>query len=58
MMCVENPESLREIICVAPAEGEKPLNFMTDRNFEAMSKFPYGNATISSERPRKLINTC
>ena len=26
MMCVENPESSREIICVAPAEGEKPLN--------------------------------
>ena len=25
MMCVENPESSREIICVAPAEGEKPL---------------------------------
>ena len=24
MMCVENPESFREIICVAPAEGEKP----------------------------------
>ena len=22
MMCVENPESFREIICVAPAEGE------------------------------------
>ena len=30
MMCVENPESFREIICVAPAEGEKPLNIMTD----------------------------
>ena len=26
MMCVENPESFRDIICVAPAEGEKPLN--------------------------------
>ena len=42
MMCVENPESFREIICVAPAEGKKP---MTDSNFEAMSnpdKFPYG----------------
>ena len=30
MMCVENPESSRDIICVAPAEGEKPLNIMTD----------------------------
>ena len=43
--------------CVAPAEGEKPLNIMTDSNFEAMSnpdKFPYGVGTYSSERPRKL----
>ena len=57
MMCVENPESFREIICVAPAEGEKPLNIMTDSNFEAMSnpdKFPHGVGTYSSERPRKL----
>ena len=54
MMCVENPESFREIICVAPAEGEK---IMTDSNFEAISnpdKFPYGVGTYSSERPRKL----
>ena len=45
MMCIENPESFREVICVAPAEGERPLNFMTDPNFEAMSnpdKFPGG----------------
>ena len=57
MMCVENPESFRDIICVAPAEGEKPLNIMTDANFEAMSnpdKFPYGSGTFSSLRPRKL----
>ena len=56
MMCVE---SFTDIICVAPAEGEKPLNIMTDTNFEAMSnpdKFPYGNGTFSSDRPRKL--TC
>ena len=57
MMCVENPESFREIISVAPAEGERPLNFMTDPNFESMSnpdKFPYGTGTYSSSRPRKL----
>ena len=34
MMCVENPESSKEIICVAPAEGEKPLNIMTDSNLK------------------------
>ena len=57
MMCVENSKSFRDIICVAPAEGGKPLNFMTDSNFEAMSnpdKFPYGVGTYSSERSRKL----
>ena len=56
MMCIENPESFREIISVAPAEGERPLNFMTDPNFESMSnpdKFPYGTGTYSSSRPRK-----
>ena len=57
MMCIENPESFRDIICVAPAEGEGPLNIMTDPNFEAMfnpDKFPFGNGTFSSERPKKL----
>ena len=57
MMCVDNPETSREIICVAPAEGEKPLNIMTDSNFEAMSnpdKFTFANGTFSSERPKKL----
>ena len=57
MMCVENPESFRHTMCVAPAEGERPLNIMTDLNFEAMSnpdKFPYGNGTFRSDRPRKL----
>ena len=28
MMCVENPESFSQTMCVAPAEGEKPLNIM------------------------------
>ena len=57
MMCVESPETSKEIICVAPAEGEKPLNIMADSHFEAMSnpdKFPFGNGTFSSERPKKL----
>ena len=37
MLSVENPEALKDIICVAPPEGQKPLNVMTDPNFEAMS---------------------
>ena len=59
MMRLENPESFRDIVCVAPAEGERPLNIMTDPNLEAMSnpdkfpdKFPFGNGTFSSERPK------
>ena len=57
MMCVENCESFRHAMCVAPAEGERPQNIITDLNFEAMSnpdKFPYGTGTFSSDRPRKL----
>ena len=57
MMCVENPESFSQTICVAPAEGEKPLNIMTDINFEGISnpdKFPCGTGTFSCDRPRKL----
>ena len=52
MMFVENPESSREIICVAPAEGEKPLNIMTDSNFEVMSNpdmFLFANSTFSND---------
>lgn len=58
MMGVENPETSKDIICVAPAEGEKPLNIMIDSNFEAMSnpdKFHFGTGTFSSERPKKMI---
>ena len=57
MMSVENPETFKDIICVAPAEGEKPMNVITDPNFEAISnpdKFPYGKGTFSNERLRKL----
>ena len=55
---MRRPQSFRDIVCVAPAEGEKPLNIMTDSNFEAMSnpdKFPFGNGTFSSERPKKYL---
>ena len=55
MMCVENPESFRHIMCVAPAEGEKPLNIMTDLNYQIQTNFHnYGTGTFCSKRPRKL----
>lgn len=37
VLCVENPESGRDINRVAPAEGEKPLTIRTDSDFKAMS---------------------
>ena len=57
MMCIENPEAFAEIVCVAPAEGQKPLFIITDPKFEAMSnpeKFPSGTGCYSSDRPHKL----
>ena len=40
MMCVDNPETSREIICVAPAEGEKPLTIMTLKRCLILISFP------------------
>ena len=54
IMSIDNPEAT---ISVAPAEGQKPLSFMTDSNFEAMfnpDKFCYGNGIFCSDKPRKL----
>ena len=56
-MSLENPESDSRIYSVAPAEGQKPVMFMTDEHFEAMCNpcnFPYGNGTFSTDRERKL----
>ena len=36
MMSLENPEALDQIASVAPAEGQRPLASMTDKEFEAM----------------------
>ena len=57
MMSIENPETFNEIVCVAPAEGQKPLSLMSDSNFETMSnpeKFPIGDGCFAAIRPRKL----
>ena len=57
MMTIEDPEAFSEVVCVAPAEGQKPLFIMTDPPFESMSnpvKFPYGTGCFSSDRPQKL----
>ena len=59
IMCVENPESFSQTMCVAPAEGEKPLNIMTDINVEATSnpdKFPCGTGTFSCDLPRNAFS--
>ena len=56
-MTLQNPESDNQIYSVAPAEGEKPLSFTTDKDYEAMCNpcnFPYGNGTFNASRERKL----
>ena len=35
MMSLENPEAFGQTVSIAPAEGQKPLSIMTDREFEA-----------------------
>ncbi len=53
MMTIENPEAFNEIVCVAPAEGQKPLYIMTDPNFEVMSnpeKFPISSVDVLPQR--------
>ena len=57
LMSVENPEAFTETVCVAPAEGQRPLSIMTDSDFESMcnpDKFPYATGCFNSERPCKL----
>ncbi len=57
VMSVENPETFNEVVCVAPAEGQKPMSIMTDSTFEAMSnpdKFPMSSGCFASERPKRI----
>ena len=57
MMFIENPEAFAEVVCLAPAEGQKPLSIMIDSTFEAMSnpdKFPTGDGCFCGKRPSKL----
>ena len=44
-------------LSVAPAEGQKPMDIMTDKHFETMcnqDKLCLGPGTFSTEQPRKL----
>ena len=59
-MSLENPESDNKMYSIAPAEGEKPISFMTDKNFEALCNpcnFPYGTgtSTILKENENRRI---
>ena len=57
MMSLENPEALEQTVSIAPAEGQKPLAIMTDKDFEAMfnpDKFCFGTGAFSSDRPKKI----
>ena len=48
---------VNQIISVAPGEGMKPLNILTDKSFEEMAfphKYPLGKGGFSEERKEKL----
>ena len=54
----QDPEVEAQIYSVAPAEGQRPLDIMTDPFFEEMSnptKFPYGIGGYNTERTHKIF---
>ena len=54
MMSLENPETLHQIVSVAPAEGQRPLAIMRDKEFEAKfnpDKFCCGRGAFSTSKP-------
>ena len=56
-MSVENPESEGQEYSLAPAEGQHPINIMTDPKFELMcnpDKLPFGLGGFNCERCRKI----
>ena len=58
-MSLDNPETTQEgqVYSVAPAEGEHPINIMTDSQFELMcnpEKFPFGTGGFNTTRFRKI----
>ena len=57
MLSAENPETEGQVYSVAPAEGQRPINIMTDTNFEVMcnpDKFPFGTGGFNDKRPKKI----
>ena len=57
MLSAENPETEGQVYSVAPAEGQRPINIMTDSNFELMcnpDKFPFGTGGFNQECARKI----
>ena len=45
------------VVSVAPGEGQKPLNILSDKDFEEMAfpqKYPYGKGGFSAERCENL----
>ena len=48
-----DPQYTATALCVAPAEGQHPLDFMLDYSCEALTfpaKFPFGGGTFTDER--------
>ncbi len=56
VLSVENPEAEGQVYSVAPAEGQRPINLMTDPQFELMcnpEKFPLGIGGFNNTHLKK-----
>jgi len=54
ILTIENPEADPQLSSAALAKGQKPMDIMTDKHFEAMcnpDKFCLGTGAFSTERP-------
>ena len=58
-MCsvLSTDEAESKLLSIAPAEGQRPLNIMTDESFELMcnpEKFPYGTGCFNQTRSTRI----
>ena len=57
LLTIDNPEAEGQEYSVAPAEGQNPVNIMSDEAFELMcnpDKFPFGTGGFHSPRQKKI----
>ena len=57
VLSIEDPEAEGQVYSVAPAEGQRPINIMTDPQFERMcnpEKFPLGIGGFNNTHLKKI----